>query len=212
MNGLLAVLLWPFCCLIPGINFRRSLYVIRRLLGSYLLIGLICLLLLAAVLSAYHLYANQSPFHAEETNTLIAALIGAAVTLTLLLAAVAQVQRISKSASADLIFRLTTRFFEGETRILVSLIDGDYLTFEERDPIWESYFLVNEQKVSASQVHVDLKTQLLRRKAYSTYEIDDFLGHFEDLADLERARTLDLHLIWSAFSFYMNSAWENEAI
>ncbi len=92
------------------------------------------------------------------------------------------------------------------------MIDGKYLRFEQRQPILESYFLIDEHQILSSGLHQDIKDQLLRKRAYSTYEIDDFLGQFEDLDDLHVANTLDLRLIWSSFSFYLNSAWDNDAI
>jgi hypothetical protein len=186
---------------------------LRRLTHAVLsnwLIGVVIFLVVATASCAALLYLDAPDSHVPEA--LIAALVSAAVTLMLVLAALFEIRGISKTASADLIFRLTTRFFELDNRILVTLIDGDYLLYESRDPIKDSYFVVDEEKILASGLHGDIKVRLSQKKAYTVQEIDDFLGQFDDLNDLERAGTLDLKLIWSAFSSYLNGAWKNGAV
>jgi hypothetical protein len=168
-------------------------------------------MVLVVAVAAIFLYLKP-PVAMEDPEAIVGALIGAAATLMLVFMAVVELSRISRTASADLILRLTTRFFEPSTRILMALIEGEYLLFVEHDPIWDSYFLVDQQKVIGSGLHDELKAQLLTRRAYSCQEIDDFLGQFEDLNDLHVHKTLDLRLIWSAFDYYLSTVWENEAI
>jgi len=144
---------------------------------------------------------------------LIPPLVSAAVTLALVLVAVYEIQHFAKTASADLILRLSMRFFDRpDTRIFISLIDGDYLVFESRDPAWHSYFRVNEEEIRASAVHDEIKAQLLNRRAFSCYEMDDLLGQFEDLGDLYKHKTLNLSQISNAFGWHLESAWNNTAI
>jgi hypothetical protein len=202
--------LFPLIDLPLTTRIRRWFHRWSVAVRSHLLVAILILFIVAAVSCAVLLYVEAPADHVPEA--LIASLIGAVVTLMLVLTAVFEIRGLSRTASADLILRLTTRFFERDARVLVSLIEGNYLLFEEREPLRESYFLADEDRIRAALLHDEIRNQLLKKKAHSIQEVDDFLGQFEDLADLYRHKTLDIYLIWSAFSYYLNIAWENEAI
>jgi hypothetical protein len=71
--------------------------------------------------------------------------------------------------------------------------------------------MIDERKLSESNLHNDLKTRLLARRAYSTYEIDDLLlGPLEDIASLEDQLSFDV--IYQFFSYYICRVWENGEI
>jgi hypothetical protein len=51
------------------------------------------------------------------------------------------------------------------------------------------------------------------RKAYSGYEVDDFLlGHFEDLGMLKAKNIIDIDMVYGSFSWYIEMVWKNREI
>lgn len=141
------------------------------------------------------------------------ALIGSFVTSALVLIGVWQVIKIANTASADFVLRKTEQFFRDETRLLLHLIDSDYLIFKRNSNFNESYFLVDEARIKQSDLHDLLKTDLLKRLAFSAYEIDDLLlGPLEDLGYLESVGTIDFKLIDNTFGFYLEKIMDNPAV
>jgi uncharacterized protein YqgC (DUF456 family) len=146
-------------------------------------------------------------------GAVVGALIGSIVTLVLVLIGMWQVKGIAGTASADFVLRKCDQFFKNETRILLHLIDSDYLVFKKNSNFNESFFLVDEARIKESQLHSELKERLLKRRAFSAYEIDDLLlGPLEDLGYLESVGTVDLKLIDNTFGLYLIEIWENPAI
>ena len=116
-------------------------------------------------------------------GAVVGALIGSIVTAALVILGMRQLNGIAGTASADFVLRKSDQFFKEDTRLLLHLIDSDYLTFEKNSKFNESYFLVDEARIEQSDLHDELKRRLLRRHAFSAYEIDDLLlGPLEDLA------------------------------
>jgi hypothetical protein len=75
---------------------------------------------------------------------------------------------------------------------------------------------VDENKITSSGFHDDIKKTLIAKKRfYSTYEIDDFvLGPLEDLGSLEadERNLISFDLIYDFFSWYIPRTWGNEEI
>jgi hypothetical protein len=44
------------------------------------------------------------------------------------------------------------------------------------------------------------------------YEVDDFLGHFEDLGVLNEQTLIGLLMIYELFDYYIETCWENKEI
>ncbi len=142
-------------------------------------------------------------------------LITAVVTLILIFVGLQQVHQLANISNADFMLRRADNFFQPETRKLIQLIEDAYLRFEERNPFRDSYFVPDEAKITSSGLHNDLKQNLLAKRAYSTYEIDDLvLGPLEDLGALEADRRglISFDLIYDFFSWYICRIWENEEI
>lgn len=98
--------------------------------------------------------------------------------------------------------RRADEFFRSETRALFHLIEDGYLLFKEKTPLRDSYFLLDEQKITC--LHEDIKNQFLKKRVYSTYEIDDLvLGPLEDIATLEEKKRISFDLIYDFFSWYI---------
>jgi hypothetical protein len=61
------------------------------------------------------------------------------------------------------------------------------VVFEQKEPFRDSYFLMDDGKIQGRGLHEEIKKQLLEKRVYSTYEVDDLvLGPLEDLGSLER--------------------------
>ena len=96
---------------------------------------------------------------------------------------------IYKTTSATLLIDFKNNFFTPDNREIFALIDDERISFDG-----EGF------RISDSE------------KRLSPYEIDDFLGHFDDLGTLEQAGFIELPLIYELFSYYIESSWENEEI
>jgi hypothetical protein len=121
------------------------------------------------------------------------------------------IQDLAKTANADFILRRVDQFFRPETRMLLHLIEDDYLLFQEQKPFQNSYFMVDEPRIAC--LHDDIKMKLLEKRTYSTYEIDDMiLGPWEDLGSLEEEGLISFNLIYDFFSWYICRAWQNQKI
>lgn len=146
-------------------------------------------------------------------GTIAAALIGAIVALVLVCVAIWQLTGIAGTASADFVLRKSDQFFKEDTRLLLHLIESDYLIFRKASNLNESYFAVNKGSINDSQLHQELKQRLSRRSAFSTYEIDDLLlGPLEDVGYLESVGIIDIDIIDNTFGFYIETIVENPAI
>ncbi len=74
------------------------------------------------------------------------------------------------------------------------------------------YFRVDAEKLGRSIRHDHIKNNLLKKPAYSTADVDDFLlGPLEDMAVLE-GDVLSFDMIYDSFSWYILRSWENEEI
>jgi uncharacterized membrane protein len=156
---------------------------------------------------------------------IVGGLITAVVTLALIWLGIEQLQGLgdtarkqaetaaatARTSDADFILRRADQFFRSETRRLYHLIEDAYLLFQEKKPLRDSYFSLDEQKISG--LHDDLKKTLLDKRIYSTYEIDDLiLGPLEDLATLEANGIVTFTLIYHFFGWYICRTWENGEI
>jgi hypothetical protein len=128
-----------------------------------------------------------------------------------------QLSGIADTASADFILKLKRDFFTEETRVLMQLLDNDWLTLvsvpRSGDDARDDYFVVEERKISSCALHNSIKSRLLSRKAYSTYDLDDLmLGHFEDVGLLLQKEVLETDMVLEEFGWYLKTAWESREI
>ncbi|MGH7093198.1 MAG: hypothetical protein ACREFB_06665, partial [Stellaceae bacterium] len=142
---------------------------------------------------------------------IVGGLITAIATLALIWLGIKQLQGLANTANADFVLRRADKFFQSETRVLLHLIEDNYLLFKEKTPLRNSYFLLDEQKIKC--LHEDIKNKFLKKRVYSTYEIDDLiLGPLEDIATLEEKNRISFDLIYDFFSWYISRVWENSEI
>jgi hypothetical protein len=172
-------------------------------------------LVLAIAVLGVAAWSYWGPLDGAMFGGIVGGLIIAVATLALIWVGIEQLQGLTKTANADF-FKRTDQFFRPETRTLLHLIEDGYLLFEEKKPFRDSYFLVDENKITGSGLHDDIKKTLLANKpVYSTYEIDDFiLGPLEDLGSLEadERNLISFDLIYDFFSWYIRRTWGNEEI
>jgi hypothetical protein len=147
-------------------------------------------------------------------GSLVGGFITAIVTPELIWVGLSQLEGLNditseqaRTTAADFILRRTDRFSQPETRRLLHLIEDGYLIFEEKKPLRDSCFLVDQATIQTSGLHEVIKQTLLEKKVYSTYEIDDLiLGPLEDLGSLEAEPAqllLTFDLIYDFFSWYI---------
>jgi hypothetical protein len=97
------------------------------------------------------------PLDGAMVGGIVGGLIIAVATLALIWVGIEQLQGLAKTANADFILRRTDQFFQPETRTLLHLIEDGYLLFEEKRPFRDSCFLVDENKITGSDLHDEIK-------------------------------------------------------
>ena len=148
--------------------------------------------------------------HKELLSGLLGSLCGSLVALIAILFAIEQLDAINKTASADFLMKLKNDFFTKEARILINLLDLDCIKFVKNDDLTDSFFEVDESKINNSKLPTEHKKDLLAKKHYTLYEIDDFLlGHFEDVGILVNKGIIDVDVAYEEFFWYASTAWEN---
>jgi hypothetical protein len=132
-----------------------------------------------------------------------------------------QLGGISKTAKADFIKKFSDQFFSKDTQLVVMLFDYNALSFrngsieygKDVDSKPFPYFVINENVVEQFKIESVAIKQLLEKKYYSSYEVDDcLLGFFEDLGSFEKKRLIDIEGVYNAFDWYMDIVWNNEEI
>jgi hypothetical protein len=79
---------------------------------------------------------------------IVGGLITAIATLALIWLGIKQLQGLANTANADFVLRRADQFFRSETRMLLHLIEDNYLLFKEKTPLRDSYFLIDEPKIN----------------------------------------------------------------
>ncbi len=173
----------------------------------------------AALVAAVLVYLSRvgSPEPPKLFDGLFGGLIGAVVTLVLALIALRQLFDISLTSKSDFLLRLKRDFFTSETRVLMHLIENDYLEFSDTDK--ESYFVVKISPLPADAKSIE--EDLLRKTAdrpngktaYSSFEMDDLiLGQLDDVGMLEERRILDPWMVESVFGYYIRLVMNGPAV
>lgn len=127
-----------------------------------------------------------------------------------------QIRQSNKGTQADFAHRLKTDFFSPEERNLMFLICNNLLKFQVAKDTSKNlelpYFLVDTLAMSSIGKGIDglfLKNKIM----YSELEVEDLLlNHFEDLSLYKEKGIIDLDYIYTGFSFYIESTYENRAI
>ena len=133
------------------------------------------------------------------------------LTLFILIVARGQLKASNAIATADFALKFKHDYFTKESRELLMLLDYDLLQFEVDENDF-AYFKVKEKIPDKAMVCYDFLCDKGKNK-YSSYEMDDFvISHFEDLGMFEEKGILDMDYVYEGFSYYIISAFENEAI
>ncbi|HEY5391885.1 MAG TPA: hypothetical protein VIJ57_07215 [Hanamia sp.] len=74
------------------------------------------------------------------------------------------------------------------------------------------YFEVNQDIIKQLPVDEDISKEDSLRHTYTCYEIDDFLGFFEDIGKFEKKGFIDIQDVYDSFDWYIQTAHENTAI
>lgn len=122
--------------------------------------------------------------------TVVALLLVPVFTAGLYFVAKQQLIDLNKTTSAELLIKFKNDFFTSENRKIFRLICDERLMFDS------GIFRNND--------YVDGKID--------PYEIDDFLGHYEDLGVLVRQGLIKLPMAYELFGYYIITSWENNDI
>ena len=143
---------------------------------------------------------------------LIGAILGSLITIVFIFVAWHQLDSIKETSAADFLHKLKIDFFTEDTRILIHLLDSDYLEFLRLEGE-EAYFRVKVEKIEKSGLPNEIRELLTKRKNYSVWEIDDYvLNHLEDLGYLYKQGLLTREMIYDQFSYFVEAAFDNTEI
>jgi len=138
--------------------------------------------------------------------TAIATIALAYIAQTQLKAILEESRKNNKVISATFLNEFKKSFFTEQERILVLLLENNWLKFEEK----EKYF-VNSAPESFKKKFNEIS--FLQRNYYLTQEIDDFLlQHFEDAALLKNKEVIELPDAEQNFEYYLSTTFENKEI
>lgn len=119
-----------------------------------------------------------------------------------------QLHKINKTTSADFLHRFVVDFFTPDTRYLIMLIDMGWIVFDNKGAVPIFQISKNDEANKIAQEGLS-KT----RSFFTVYEIDDLLlGQFEDMANLERKGVVEMSMIYSTLSWYLQTVWKNKEI
>jgi len=130
----------------------------------------------------------------------------------------AQLQGIKKTSKADFIFKFTSEFFNPKNQIFILLCDNFALELKDKKIEYNNqiksdkfpYFEVNQEIIK--QLPLDQTKSDLIRQSYSCYEIDDFLGYFEDIGKFEKQGIISIENVYNSFSWYIETILYNNTI
>lgn len=132
-----------------------------------------------------------------------------------------QLGGIHKTAKVDFIKKFSNEFFSERTRDILMLFDYNALSLRITDIEYGEdipskpfpYFLINEEVIKQLKINPEKLKELLDKKMYSAFEIDDYLlGYFEDMGSFEKYGLLDIGHVYDYFDWYIENCWNNEEI
>ncbi len=199
----------------------------KKWFATFVRIGLLLIVVAIIILAVWWRPTHQQA-QTDITSGLLGGLIGALLTIVLAWIAWVQLGSLSETAkreserahvdsqrsSANFILELKQDFFQEETRTLMHLLEEKWIRYVDRNeanqPLEAPFFKVNEDLIKQSGLDPEIQGRLLKKTAYSEYDLDDLLlGHFEDLAMLREKKVLDMEMIDEMFSWYMETTWDN---
>ncbi|MFI5137388.1 MAG: hypothetical protein ACHQIM_06135 [Sphingobacteriales bacterium] len=131
-----------------------------------------------------------------------------------------QLRGLKRISKADFLIRFTSGFFNPLNRNFIQLCDCDCLEFKEKKIKYDNepeswlfpYFEVNQEKFKQLPIDKALVKEDSIRRTYTCYEIDDFLGYFEDIGKFEKKGFINIQDIYDSFDWYIRTAHNNLAI
>lgn len=150
--------------------------------------------------------------------------ISSVATFLLWLVAFLEFDGVGKVTKAKFVRGFNREFFTKETRELIMLFEYKALKFidiheieyfNKKERISSekfSYFLINEEIVDQFRIDAESVDRIRRKKYISTYEIDDFLGYFEDIGSFEKQGLLEIIDVYDHFSYYIETIWNDSEI
>jgi hypothetical protein len=100
-----------------------------------------------------------------------------------------QLEQLNITSSATFLLEFKKTFFTNENRQMFELIDEGRI----------KYYYHKDDKGEETQYFETTDDE--EKKRISTYEMDDFLGHFEDMGLFEQQKVVDLEMIYEGFDY-----------
>jgi len=132
-----------------------------------------------------------------------------------------QLGGINKVTKADFIKKFSDSFFSDTTRRIIMLFDYNALSFRETEIEYGEdiptkifpYFIINEDVVRQLMISSKEQKELLDKKCYSGFEIDDYLlSFFEDIGSFEKKGLINIRDVYDCFDWYIDTIWNNEEV
>ena len=141
----------------------------------------------------------------------------AMATVLLWIVASAELGGMNKVTKADFIKKFSDGFFKDETRDILMLLDYDALSFKiekvnytDKESRSLPYFSANEEIVKQLKLDSGKQKNILEKKLYSSYEIDDYLlGPIESIAYFEKRGLLNIEQVYDDFDHYINLIYDS---
>jgi hypothetical protein len=105
-----------------------------------------------------------------------------------------QLKKLNRTSSADFIIKFKQDLFTEQHRAIFRCIEDGALQYNGKS------FKITDP--SSAEGGRDM----------SVYDMDDYLGHFEDLGLLEQEKIVSIEMVYELFSFYIEASWENPEI
>jgi hypothetical protein len=149
-------------------------------------------------------YLYFSPNHLWETITGVA-------TVWLVFIAYWQLAIGNRTSTANFICKFTDSFFVKNTRDLIMLLDNEALKYQDSGSDFPPCFIIDEAKVKKLCLDKKKEDDLIARKRYSAYEIDDWLlGPLEDVGYFEKNGLVNIDQAYHDFGWYVDLAIDED--
>jgi len=146
--------------------------------------------------------------------------ISAIATVAVAFIAWYQLKGLKKVSQADFIKKFNDDFFNPMNRAFILLCDNDALIYREKDIKYSStgepepfpFFEVDQFIIKQLPIDKNLSREERIRHTYMPYEIDDFLGYFEDVGKFEKKEFIEIEDVYDSFGWYISKVWKNKEI
>jgi len=127
-----------------------------------------------------------------------------------------QIQLAQQTSKADFLHRFSESFANEDTRDVIKLIEGNFLTLgKRRNPIIKEevpVFIIEKTLLRGTKLMAKDRIERLPDE-FSAHEIIDFLiGYFEDIGNYLDRGLIDVGMVYDSFGYYIEMSWKSAVI